>query len=286
VKSGFTLIEILVVIGIIALLAALTFPVFSRVRENARKTTCASNMKQLSLAFQQYVQDATRYPLPAQYQKWNNGAHWVTGGKTDTGPQNFNDTEGGLAKAAAENGKYPYIENHRAYVEQGSLFAYAKQAAIYTCPSAPSVSDKKLSYSMNCALAGLSETRIRKPGEIVLLVDEGETLNDGYFWATQNALSTDSLMTRHNGGGNLLFTDGHIKFYPFDSFPLDNSQRGRDLKTALKGDVRFLDSAFGPKGASVVQVLQDDPTQPAKTDSCGANVVTTTPAPTPLPPPV
>jgi prepilin-type N-terminal cleavage/methylation domain-containing protein/prepilin-type processing-associated H-X9-DG protein len=276
VKSGFTLIEILVVIGIIALLAALMFPVFSRVRENARKTTCASNMKQLSLAFQQYVQDATRYPLPGQYQKWNNGGHWVTGGKTDTGPQNFTNSEGGLALATDPNndGKYPYIDNHRAYVEQGALFAYAKQASIYTCPTAPNVADKKLSYSMNCGLAGLAETRIRKPGEIILLVDEGETLNDGYFYATQDPASTDSLMTRHNGGGNLLFADGHLKFFTFNSFPLDKSQRGRDLKTALKGDVRFLDSAFGPKGASVLQVFQDDPKNPK--DSCG----TAFPAPT------
>jgi prepilin-type N-terminal cleavage/methylation domain-containing protein len=54
---GFTLIELLVVIAIIAILAAILFPVFARVRENARRTACLSNIKQLGLAWLMYVQD-------------------------------------------------------------------------------------------------------------------------------------------------------------------------------------------------------------------------------------
>ena len=55
--SGFTLIELLVIIAIISLLAAILFPVFSRVRENARRTSCASNLKQIGLGLMQYIQD-------------------------------------------------------------------------------------------------------------------------------------------------------------------------------------------------------------------------------------
>lgn len=55
--TGFTLIELLVVIAIIAILAAVLFPVFASAREKARQTACASNMKQLGLAFVQYQQD-------------------------------------------------------------------------------------------------------------------------------------------------------------------------------------------------------------------------------------
>ncbi len=63
-KSGFTLIELLVVIAIIALLAAILFPVFGRARENARRSSCQSNMKQLGLGFAQYTQDFDEtYPL-------------------------------------------------------------------------------------------------------------------------------------------------------------------------------------------------------------------------------
>ena len=56
-KRGFTLIELLVVIAIIAILAAILFPVFARAREKARQTACVSNMRQIGLAFFQYMQD-------------------------------------------------------------------------------------------------------------------------------------------------------------------------------------------------------------------------------------
>jgi prepilin-type N-terminal cleavage/methylation domain-containing protein/prepilin-type processing-associated H-X9-DG protein len=56
-RGAFTLIELLVVIAIISLLAAILFPVFARARENARKTSCANSIKQLTLAALQYTQD-------------------------------------------------------------------------------------------------------------------------------------------------------------------------------------------------------------------------------------
>ena len=55
--SAFTLIELLVVIAIIAILAAILFPVFARARENARRSSCQSNLKQIALGIKQYTQD-------------------------------------------------------------------------------------------------------------------------------------------------------------------------------------------------------------------------------------
>src|SRR5579862_7141729 len=56
-RNAFTLIELLVVIAIIAILAAILFPVFAQAREQARKTTCLSNVKQLNTGVQMYIQD-------------------------------------------------------------------------------------------------------------------------------------------------------------------------------------------------------------------------------------
>jgi len=61
---GFTLIELLVVIAIIAILAAILFPVFAQAREKARQSSCASNLKQMSLGTLAYVQDYDgTYPI-------------------------------------------------------------------------------------------------------------------------------------------------------------------------------------------------------------------------------
>jgi prepilin-type N-terminal cleavage/methylation domain-containing protein len=56
-NTAFTLIELLVVIAIIAILAAILFPVFARAREQARKTACLSNLKQIGTATLMYAQD-------------------------------------------------------------------------------------------------------------------------------------------------------------------------------------------------------------------------------------
>ena len=68
-RFGFTLIELLVVIAIIAILAAILFPVFARARENARRSSCQSNEKQIALGLKQYLQDNNeKYPAATGWQ--------------------------------------------------------------------------------------------------------------------------------------------------------------------------------------------------------------------------
>jgi prepilin-type N-terminal cleavage/methylation domain-containing protein/prepilin-type processing-associated H-X9-DG protein len=77
-RRGFTLIELLVVISIIAILAAMLFPVFARARESARKIQCLSNVKNIAMAFQLYFTDFDRYP-PMQHDQTVNQALYNNG---------------------------------------------------------------------------------------------------------------------------------------------------------------------------------------------------------------
>ena len=60
-RRGFTLIELLVVIAIIAILAAILFPVFTSAKEQANKTNCTNNFRQLGSAIALYAQDNNGY---------------------------------------------------------------------------------------------------------------------------------------------------------------------------------------------------------------------------------
>ena len=55
-RQGFTLIELIIVISIIAIFAAVLFPTYSKARETARRTSCASNLQQIGVALNMYAQ--------------------------------------------------------------------------------------------------------------------------------------------------------------------------------------------------------------------------------------
>ena len=61
-NKAFTLVEIMVVLAIIGILAALLFPAFGRMQEQAAQANCSTNLKQISVAILQYYQDEKAYP--------------------------------------------------------------------------------------------------------------------------------------------------------------------------------------------------------------------------------
>lgn len=65
--SGFTLVELLVVLSIIGILAALLFPAFKRMQERASQTSCITNLHQISTAVRQYYLDEKAYPSSLTY---------------------------------------------------------------------------------------------------------------------------------------------------------------------------------------------------------------------------
>lgn len=97
VKYGFTLIELLVVVAIIAMLAAILFPVFAQVREKARQTSCLSNVRQIGIAALMYAQD---YDETLPVYQYNTLVYWVGG--RDAPGQKLDKTRGIV---------YPYVRS-------------------------------------------------------------------------------------------------------------------------------------------------------------------------------
>ncbi len=193
-KSGFTLIELLVVIAIIAILAAILFPVFGRARENARRSSCQSNLKQINLGIQQYTQDADEKYMP------QNVVAYASGGPYKTFAHLLQ----------------PYTKSTQIFVcpsATGSPVAVATTADTTDHSWQANFQNLNIigSYGANSAIIAsspISEGQIASHSTTVLLFDatypEGAPGTNGF----------SSALRRHLEGANIGFADGHVKFFP------------------------------------------------------------------------
>src|SRR6266571_3314454 len=87
-RAGFSAIELMAVIAILALLAALLLPALAKAREQGRSSVCRNNMRQIGLAMTLYADDNSDYlPWPGDTDR-NWQPDWVFGGQADTFPDN------------------------------------------------------------------------------------------------------------------------------------------------------------------------------------------------------
>ena len=128
-RSGFTLIELLVVIAIIAILAAILFPAFSQARESARQISCASNMRQIGMAFRMYASDNDDVWVPA-----------FSIGRSDPSQTNA------LPWIGYDNGNTPsddtqftgsVIQPAKSAIHAGMIDSYLKSEGVKKCPDMP-----------------------------------------------------------------------------------------------------------------------------------------------------
>ena len=195
-QRGFTLIEILIVVAIIAILAAIIFPAFSRARESGRAIACVSNLKQIGMALNMYAEDY-------------DGFHPIAGA----------DVSWDAVDPVTGNG--PWMQQ---------LQTYLKSKKVLRCPSD---GDSEYSYFLGSRAAYLSvtpnafaATNTRRIEFSTAFVVGGDTFSrNGSFAITdadkddysQNCVGGDENGTpsiewrRHNNGQNILFADAHVK---------------------------------------------------------------------------
>jgi prepilin-type N-terminal cleavage/methylation domain-containing protein/prepilin-type processing-associated H-X9-DG protein len=243
-RRGFTLIEILMVVGIIAVLAGLLLTVRSRASDKAAATICMSNLRQVAMAMTMYAQENNQaFPFGAPADPAvppDRKEDWI----------HYNASINDLPKKINSSAIAPYVK------ARGLGFI-----ALMRCPSDETENHKvdgrrgfayPFSYTMNFMMtsdngkaynkgATPRVTAINNPAQKVLLVEENElTINDGYWVPgvysdndgarTNWQVSWDYLSVRHDTRkseftqpvagtlpkqtrrGNVAFVDGHVDF--------------------------------------------------------------------------
>lgn len=211
-RPGFTLVELLVVIGIIALLVAILMPALSKARGQAQWAACLSNLKQLGNALQMYAQENKGYlPRPASNGNGEFPDDIIIWREPPTTPGfTVNDTV--LAKYLnAFNDKLQTIfrcptDNYQDRPPQSGFnfpfrYSYTMNEAWDSIPNPPSVA--------RLILPRPKITQVQRPADKCLLVEENNP-NDGRFvYGNVGAGSADALAERHAKQGNVLFHDMH-----------------------------------------------------------------------------
>jgi prepilin-type N-terminal cleavage/methylation domain-containing protein/prepilin-type processing-associated H-X9-DG protein len=242
-SRGFTLIELLVVIAIIAILAAILFPVFARARENARRSSCLSNMKQIGLGLAQYVQDNDSV-LPSDW----------------TGASGFSSSNPNIIMWT--DAIQPYVKNNQ----------------LFDCPSAPQTdyytpgpAGPYGTYSLNHTYynsgdnyigamsdyqpfrqGSVNTSQIEAPSTTVWVgesgIETGYPTTTDFSWeagdnVTVRPTSITGISYLGNGGGgsgglvarhldttNVLFCDGHVKSMKLTSLLERSPSNGNVLR--------------------------------------------------------
>lgn len=199
-RQGFTLIELLVVIAIIAILASILFPAFARARENARRASCQSNLKQLGLAMIQYSQDYDEK----------------------------------LITYATADGGWAY--RLQPYLKSGQILQCPSESNSAPPPPNPDLGldgstdysyNLNLGYVVGTGISAISLATLTQPTLTVQAIDGiGASVGRSTAWTNgcfddvtcaagfaRFAPIVDKSAQRHLDGQNALFCDGHVKWY-------------------------------------------------------------------------
>lgn len=216
-RKGFTLVELLVVIGIIALLMAILMPALNRAREQARRVQCASSIRQLLQALHMYVSD-NKQSLPYANPGGQIPPGWMYQTSLLSSPRRQEDVQTGTF--------------HR-YLNDYGVWHCPNDSPPYVIPSVPSSIFPLSSYTMNVCVVNFSRPNLPsykvtkfKPDSIIFWEPEESGMGLQYVWDDGTSAADQSPLTRRHGqaGSNVAanrdsrigsavgIIDGHIEF--------------------------------------------------------------------------
>ena len=210
-RRAFTLVELLVVVAIVAVLAALLLPAIVRAKHSAHAAKCISNLRQLGLAAQMYFDDHDGAPFPYRLYATNGGViYWF--GWLQNGAEGTRDFD----------------------ARQGPLYEYVNGLGIEICPTLNySGANFKLKakgaaygygYNLHLTNAAVRITALRDPSGIALFADAAQVndfqppaspshpmLEEFYYVdSAGNSASYPNAHFRHGHRANVAFADGHV----------------------------------------------------------------------------
>lgn len=224
-RRAFTLIELLLVIAIIAILAAMLLPTLARSKATAQRIKCVSNLHQLGLATQMYWDDNA------------GNCFRYTGGFTNGGQLFW---FGWLGPGA--EGERPFDAT------TGALFPYLQGRGVELCPSLNyALAQFKLKakgaaygygYNLHLGQSPGKISKLARPSDTTLLADaaqvntfqppassENPMLEEFYYMSTNRNEATTHF--RHAQKASVVFCDGHVAMEKMEVGSLDQNLPGQ-----------------------------------------------------------
>jgi len=194
---GFTLIELLVVIAVIAVLMAILMPALQKAREQGKRVSCMSNLKQLQIAWGMYADDFNGRIVNGHVGWGTNPWAWV--------PSDY---------ASSQEAQQTF--------ERGALYRYVSAPKIFKCPTGErgqwgtyAIVDAMNSHDFGNMPKGVhvkNRSDIRQPGQRLVFLDEGRLSPGSWTIYYDQERWWDCVPIRHGMGSTFSFVDGHAEY--------------------------------------------------------------------------